>query len=856
MGIYYVSINAINDVEAENKSAACTVHVQDPIANLTFRIPPPRIKNGSHDMYITVNEGITVEASISNGTDVSCDYDFGEKVVRGSIDQFTQMYAYRTPGDYTVNVSCSNRVSNMYKTHFARIVVQEDELIKNLQVEVNVTSKGTQSVFTLLMSQGTAFVCDWTLGDGTTLQTDVSEVGLPVLHEYDEEGAYNISILCENRHGLEVAQSVAWVQIPIVSLTCDSLQSYIIASGNASFNISVESGSHVTVVAEFENNQSQTVRLRETVLHWISFILEHLYMSNGSFVVKVNASNLLGELSTTCSPTVVVQNPLINITMTGNATVIQVSEIVAFCLETTVLSHSLPTNASCSWDFGDNSSVYGSWPLIFKHGKAVMLHHYSSPGKFLSSIYCSNMVSEIALNTTVTVLKLFKPSMIVCLGCNHSAIIKGIPCRTYFTLGDNVTLMTTSQDFDKAYYWEITGLGDLAVTKEPSTSVILEKTGVFFVSVLVDKVVQNMSASVEFTVQETISGVTFSSSGFTWLRSATRFHIAAPKFDDGTCFIATLNDSSKPKFNCSTINTRNYTFSFNHTYIFEGTYSACLTVFNNVSEAKVCVVVKVTKPDCEIESVSIWESVNGDFKEIEESSPTFKYKKSEPWFQFKGNPIIKCALATSKDVKLKWVVKRLSLAGDESNVNGEVAIVREKKGSLQINTKARSLEYGKYVFVFIVELTSKELSTLYGEVISNATVNIEIIRSPLTGGIEIEKQNVSKVETLTIDASFHDPDEEEATNQNDMNFIWYCRTLYDTICYDDQRSVDDFIRFLDSSIFTTSLDKYEGNKTYIFKVKVTKEGRDPVTDEVEVFVLPPPPPPSPPPPPPPEMKIR
>ena len=848
MGVYYVSINAINEVEVENKSATCTVYVQDSIANLTIRIPPPRIKNGSQDMYIAASERITVEASISDGTNVSCDYDFGENVLRGGINEFTQEYAYRTTGDYAVHVSCTNRVSNMCKTHFARVVVQEDEVIKNLQVEVDVASRGTQSVFTLLMSTGTAFVCYWTFGDGATLQTDVSEVDLPVLHKYDEEGAYNISVLCENRHGPKVAQSVAWVQIPIVNLTCDSLQRYVIASENASFNISVKSGSHVTVVAKFGNNQSETVRLQQSVVLWISFIVEHLYMSNGLFVVKVKASNLLGELSTTCTPTVVVQNPLLNIALTANATITKVSEYVAFSLETSALSHSLPTDASCSWDFGDNSSVRSSWPLVFTHGKAVRLHLYLSPGKFFTYIDCSNEVSRIALNTTVTVLELIKPFIKVCLNCNYSTIITGIPYRKYFTLGDNVTFMTTSQYFDKAYHWKLTELGDLAVTKEPITSVILEKTGVFSGSVLVDKVVQNMSASVEFIVQEKISGVTFLSSGFTWLRSASRFQIAASKFDDGTCFKATLNDFSKPKFKCSTINTNNYTFSFNHTYRFEGNYSACLSVFNNVSEAKVCVAVEVTKPDCRIETVSIWESVNGDLKETDDSSQTLKYKRSEPWFQFKGNHTNRCPLATAKDVNFKWIVKGLSRAGDEP-------IEREERSS-QITTKARSLSYGTFAFTFIVELASKELRSLYGEVIRNATINVEVIHSPLIGGIKGGKQNVSKEATLTIDASFHDPDLEEDVDQEDMEFTWYCRTLDFTHCYDNQLTIDNFIKIIDSPIFTTSLDKYVGNKTYIFKVKVTKEDREPLTDEVEVFVAPPLPPPPPPPPPPPEMKIR
>ena len=849
MGIYNVSIHARNDVESEGKSVTCTVYVEDPIANLTFRIPPPRIKSGSQDMYIAVNESITIAASIANGTNVSCDFDLGEYVLRGGVEEFTQTYAYGKPGDYTVKVSCTNRVSNMYKTHSKRIVVQEDELITDLQVEVDVARKGTQSVFTLLMSEGTAFVCDWTLGDGTTLQTDVSEIALPVLHKYSEEGAYDISVLCENQHGPEVAQSVAWIQIPIVDLTCDSLQRYVTASENASFNISVKSGSHVTVVTEFENNQNQSVYLGESFLNWKSFILKHLYMSNGSFVVTVNASNLLGELSTACKPTLVVQNPLLNITLTANVTITKVSEYVAFSLETSVLSHSLPTDASCSWDFGDNSSLHSNWPLIFTHGKTVMLHRFLSPGKFLTYIFCSNKVSKIALNTTVTVLELIKPFMKVCLGCSYSTATTEIPNRKYFTLGDNVTFMTTSQDFDKAYHWTMTEYGYYAVTKWPFSNVILEKTGVFTASVLVDKVVQNMSASVDFIVQETISGVTFSSSGFTWLRSATRFQIAVPKFDDGTCFKATLNDSSNPKFICSTTNRSNYIFSFNHTYLSEGNYSACLTVFNHVSEAKVCLIVEVSKPDCRIESVSIWD-LNGKVTQIE-----VRYKRSET-FQFNGRHMAKCALSTSKDVKLTWIVKRLDAAGEESNVNEKAGIVRKETGSLKITTRARSLSYGKYLFVFIVEVTSKELRTLYGEVIKNTTINVVIIRSPLTGGIEGGKQNVSKGETLVMDASFHDPDQEPENDQEGMEFTWYCRTQYFTHCYDDQLGYNNFIKILDSPIFTTSLDKYAVNKTYIFKVKVTKEDRDPLTDEVEVFVSPPLPPPPPPPPPPPEMKIR
>lgn len=851
VGVYDVSISAINDVEAREKTIKCIIYVEDPIANLSFRIPPPRIKNGSQDMYIAVGESITVQGSIASGTSVFCDFDFGEKVVHGDVDIFAQTYAYQKPGNYIVSIGCTNRVSNMYKKHSTRIVVQEDEPITNLQVLVDVTSKGEDSVFTLAMTTGTAFVCDWTLGDATAFQTDVSDINRPVLHKYAEEGAYDTSVRCENRHGLVVAQSVAWVQIPIVDLTCDSLQRYIVMSDFASFNISVKSGSHVTVAAEFEDNQIQRVPLREGFVNWKSFILKHWYMSNGSFVVTVNASNLLGEFSSTCRPIVIVQNPLLNITLSANRTIMKVSEYVAFSLRISVSSYSLPTDASCSWTFGDNSSV-NDRPLIFKRGETVISHRYLSPGKFLTYVSCSNEVSRIAHNTTVTVLKLVKPSMKVCLNCNHSTDITEIPYRKYFSLGDKVTFVTTSQDFDRAYHWEMTGYGDLASTNKSFTSVILTKTGTFIASVVVDKVVENMSASVEFIVQETIYGVAFSSSGLTWLRTATRFELAVPKFDYGTCFVATLNDSLQSHISdCSQNNTKNYIFSFSHIYLFEGNYSACLTVFNKVSKEKRCLVVEVSKPACKIENVTI---LGSDVKEIEVGQ-SLKYNKSEQ-FQLNGRYINKCALRTSKDVKLSWIVKKLTPGNDELDVNREAEIVRKGTGLL-ISAKARSLPYGEYHFVFIVELTSPDVLTLYGKVIGNATVKVEILPSPLIGSIVGKReQDVNKEETLTIDASFHDPDLPPGKDQKGLEFTWYCRTQHFAHCYDNQLSPDNFIKILNSPIFTTSLDRYVANKTYIFKVKVTKEGRAALTDEVEVFVLPPPPPPPPTPPPPPEMEIR
>ena len=849
-GVYSVSIGAKNDVEATTKTVECTVSVENPIVNLTLEIPTTRIKTGSQDVYIAVGENVTIIGSLTGGTSVFCDFNFGEEVLTGEVDSLTKTYIYRKPGIFTASLNCTNRVSSMYKESLKRTIVQKDEPIDDLQVMVPVTVKGQQSVISLLMASGTAFVCNWTLGDNTTFQTDVSDIGKQVIHQYAKDGPFDVMVSCKNRHGIVGTHNVAWVQIPIANLTCNSLNRYIMVSQETLFNISVQSGSQVTVVAEFENDQRQSVVFKESFLNWKSFILKHPFLYYGSYSVTVKASNLLGSLTTNCTPIVVVQNPLVNITLTPDKTIIQVSEPATFQLKTTVSENFLPNDAACSWLFGNNSYKNGI-PLIFTKGEQSLLHRYSSPGEFITKVSCSNEISRIELNTKVTVLKLIEPSMTICLDCNPSPDLTRIPSKAYFALGDTVTLLVSSQSFDRAYHWRITEYGVLATTEHRFLKVVLNKTGTFTASVLVDKLVATMAASVEFTVQEKIDGILLRSSGFTWLRSATRFEFALPKFDHGSCFNLTLNDSlNSEKSQCSLKRTRNYLFSFNHTYLYEGNYTVCVIVFNKVSEEKRCLKVEVSKPVCEIGNVSISEVRNEETNAYRNSLKVLKYRRSDS-FELRGLFINRCFLSTSKDIKLLWVIKQTTTKSVEGEDTGSV-----------IKISPRSLQYGSYEFEFVVELASVDVINLYGKVAGNSSLNVEIVRSPLVGKISGEKKlNLSTADTLTLDASFHDPDLPPWMDQQGMVFNWYCKTPVGPLaqaeqfvhCYDDALRPENFIKILSYPVFTTRLNRYIENKYYIFTVVVTKDDLQPLTDNVTVFVSPPPPPP---PPPPPTMEIR
>ena len=839
-------INATNDVD--EKGIKCAVIVQEPIAGLSVAIPPPRIKHGSQLIYISVGENIVMEGSITSGTDVSCSFDFGEEIVNKGSDVFKATYTYRETGNYTISLTCKNRVNKAYREFSKRIVIQKDEPITNLRIEIDVVRKGEYSLFTLVKNTGTAFVCEWTFGDGTSFQTDISDIEFPLLHEFSEEGSYNVSTSCTNRHGVVEAKVIAWVQVPITDLTCDSLQTYVNTSQESSFNISVHSGSHVTILTEFEINQTQSISLEHGFVDRQNLILKHSFTLNGSYEVMVTAFNRLGLVTTLCTPVVIVQNPLRNINLTFDRMVIKISENVAFSLKMSEFEGFLPTDASCSWSFGDSSTVHKR-PLIFNlNGEDIIRHRYLSKGIFVANVSCSNEVSRISLHTAVTVLEPVNPVMKVCLHCENSLNFTEISSRQYFILGKKVTFLVTSQDFDRTYHWKMSDNVDLGITREPYINAILNKTGTFTASVAVDKVVEKLLAAVQFTVQETISGVVFTSSGFTWLRSSTHFEVFLPKFSYGSCFVIAFSDSFNSKNNitdCASRNANNkksnFALSFNRTFFHEGNYTVCLTVFNKVSEVKLCLSVQVTKPICKIENVSIWDSNIDESSTVRNHLHAIKYNKSEE-IQLQGNYIKSCFLSDSEDVKLSWKIERI--------ISGEATeLVWESKGS-QITVYSRSLEYGKYYILFIVELTSSDIRNLYGRVVGETTVSVEIVRSPIVGKIAGEQNQEADIEKqLSLDASFYDPDLPPGNGQANMKFDWYCKTRVQSNgpfvhCFDQGKSYDSFpIASLTSSVFITSLERYTANTTYIFSVRVIKEsdGRT-AWDEVSVFILPPGPP--------------
>ena len=863
VGTYNVLIKARNNVD--EKGAKCTVIVEDPIANLSLEVPPKRIKDGSRVIYIAVGESITIEGEITSGTKVSCSFNFGETILKKDTDVYKATHIYRQTGNYTVSLTCENRVSSAHREYSKRIVVQRDEKMSNLRIVVDVTSKGQNSVFILRKSTGTAFLCNWTLGDGTTFQTDISDIDVPVSHQYAQEGPYDVRVSCINKHGTVEAKTIAWIQIPIVAITCLSLQMYVKTLAEATFNISILSGSHVTLQASFEGNQTQTLSLNDAFNDWKYFIVKHNFTSSGFYEVRITASNRLGVLTTACKPVVITQNPLGNIILISDKTIIKVSNEVTFNLKTSVAEELLPTNASCLWSFGEESQVLKRRLVFNIHGRYTVQHRYLKEGKFVTQVECSNEVSQVFLDTTITVLKPVNPVMKVCLHCDHSTKIEIIASRKYFALGEVATFWLTSQDFDRAYRWKMTDHGDLGITEKPYFSAVLNKTGTFTVSVVVDKVVESSFASVTFIVQEKIAGVSFTSSGFTWLRSATHFKLILPKFKYGDCFVITFRKTFENITDCALSNidsvsseSSKFELVFNRTFFYEDNFTVCVTVFNKISQEKICLLIEVAKPVCKIESVSIWDSkrqVNGS---NEDPIQEIEYNKSQQ-FQLEGHFINSCLLPDSKDTKLSWQIRRIT-SGREGVQGGrrkrrsieDAQLIWESDGS-QVVVFALSLEYGKYYFVFTVELTSPDVKNLYGRVVGNAVLKVEIVRSPISGKIAGKRfREVDIEKELRLDAFFYDPDVPQGNGQADLKFDWYCKTHAQpndpfVHCFDQGKSFDTF-PIGSSTVLRTSLKRYVANKTYIFYVKVTKQGDDRTAwDEVTVFILPPGPP---------EMTIR
>jgi hypothetical protein len=164
-----------------------------------------------------VNDGPTIlgaatqlSANISSGSNVSYEWDFGDSTSgSGAVASHT----YSSPGEYSVEVTATNSVSQVK----ANTLVQVDEAIASLAAANDgPTALGSATQLSATIVNGSNVSYEWDFGDGT------SGGGSTLSHLYSAPGSYTAEVIAANSVSQETATTLVevlgelkWVYLPL-----------------------------------------------------------------------------------------------------------------------------------------------------------------------------------------------------------------------------------------------------------------------------------------------------------------------------------------------------------------------------------------------------------------------------------------------------------------------------------------------------------------------------------------------------------------------------------------------------------------------------------------------------------------
>lgn len=815
-GTYTISINARNRV---SKSVITDeVYVENQVVGLNIAVTLPyQPKDGAKNVYLATGEEVTVIVSIQNGTDVTFDFNFGERKIQSRSSSVT--FKYTVVGTSKIDVKCFNRVSYQIVEYNLPIIVQRDEGLEGLELSVAPVISGYPSRFILKLRSGKAFLCNWNFGDGSVIQTDFSDLGTTQNHTYSETGAFLVKVSCLNRKNSSSIATMAHVQIPVSGLAVRCKSLYIPVNETATYDITIQSGSHIGIQINFDDG----IILRRMQKDFInnSITLKHSFTKAGTFRAVVVAHNYLGSQTVSTSRVLVVQEPIRGVTLVVNSPVKFAEPNVKYKV---LLQRSAkePTNATCLWQFGDGIERRTKLEITYNLPQEID-HTFTSEGTYLTKANCFNQVSKINFSVEVHVYKMVMPRLRAFIKLeNRSIRWRASPTKkSYFELNDEVIFHVTSQMYDVKYSWQIKVLNLTFVTTVPEFRFTFPRPGIFRVHVTIQNKLETFKLSTELIIEKRVSVSSFGTRKSTIIiRDVAQIFLQINKSGTNSCVIVNFNDTSyQIVFGGAVCRDRagnnyvhlihdfNKTILFDHLYSKKGIYYPSVYAFNSVSEVHQTIRVEVIVPPCAVNNLSLTDQNNTVLQ------TSFLKRQS---ISLKVNFIKDCLL--SNKVEVSWSVYKVRNSRVVISVVGVKTFVIPE----------RALDYGTHKIQATVYLYGEHVKDIYGVVKGEISHNVEILSSSLVAFINGGKDRSVGYETsFSLDGSrSYDPDHRTPFSDTRLLFKWYCKVMDNTESYIGCYNSNYKVPFSSSKVFITDSANMLQKKTYIYRLEVSKVYRN------------------------------
>ncbi|XP_035699002.1 polycystin-1-like [Branchiostoma floridae] len=636
---------------------------------------------------------------------------------------------------------------------------------------------------------------------------------------------------------------------------------------NASYVASVNGGGHFEIPTPVDSTQAGNLMSYQGVIphdlseyYLATFTLT--FQDQGQYQVVVNGSNILSE--TVADVSVTAEWPVTSVLVTDNSPA-QAPDPVVFTIW--LLDSTPPTDLFFDASYGDGfddvafyvGDQYTAMQPEFSIGYLYLpgsysffIRVYNQVSEAYGSIYATQDYQLYGLNLTISsAFSGIHNGKVLYEGVNMTgqgpgeSVFAGPPLLMPVNFEYEVSQGT--QDDVHTSWWFI---GDEVAGEELKLSVTFQEVGTYTVTAIAFNQLAEMSGESQVDIYETITNVYVASNDPVLLGETMTFAVFATSPGTSSTFLLQLSeedqnlitltppskDSNSVAIVESTFQGRNFPFKlsdvyvtfYSHVYPSAGTYRVQVNATNAISTANAETVVTVHEIPCFRPRVDIKD--DGTSTVV---NPT-AYRRDQD-IALAATVQLNCTAANSRT--FKW--KAYTMAGLQSipYSSNEATINNVLNGTTEITIPKHTLGYGRYILEFSVT----EVHGVNGTdvTISNSDYTwFEIVESALvtriSGGSLI---SIGRNSTVRIDASTsYDPDVPESESTSGLTYTWSCRMDNETFT-NDESSAEWMeggclgggkswpVTNNTNPLLVIPGGTLDGGKTYVFRVTVSKPGR-------------------------------
>ncbi|XP_072288426.1 polycystin-1-like, partial [Eucyclogobius newberryi] len=464
-GLYNITVSGNNSISLV--TSWMLVEVMEIISGLVIRYSGPT----------EINTAMDFKADVQTGTSLIWKFDFGDGLHQDNLRDGSTSHVYISPGNYTLGVTVSNLVSEMYHS----IIVQAYKLEIHEILPTGCVIAGHKIHLTALVNGNISMLTfHWLFGDSTPL--NLVRANSSTTHLYRNQGLFHLNLTVVSSVTSVSFSSSLCVENVIATVDLRQKKYVLAVGGEICFEVLVNP--NIPDGLKFQWMVSAVTSITESNKKCFVFNKE------GIEEVAVLVSNSVSKQ--VAKSFITVQKPVGRFLVEHgpNSALIVNSETQFWVTECN------GSNVTVQWDFGDGSLIETS--------KNVS-HVFATTGQFIVTATASNSVSQVSSSIQVSVVP---------LDCDLSIHTK----QMYVATGEDTIFTAISSSISSTnYYWTVVGT-TTTIQGTYDFRFTFAKPGMYQVEVVAQNLVGTREAAITVNVLERIEELEIACAGLTDLK--------------------------------------------------------------------------------------------------------------------------------------------------------------------------------------------------------------------------------------------------------------------------------------------------------------------------------------------------